>query len=130
MLDINHIDHINLSVSDLEKSLRFYQDLFGLEVKERGDYAGKPYAIAGLGGKLMLAMYQADSLSNKGRINHFGIHIGEFEKALKVLKENNVSTLYSDRADGTVVYPNSRSVYVADPDGNEIELSEKFGGGP
>jgi catechol 2,3-dioxygenase-like lactoylglutathione lyase family enzyme len=41
-----------------------------------------------------------------------------------------VPVLYTERwRDGVVEYPQSRSVYVADPDGNEIELTSAFGGG-
>ena len=43
-----------------------------------------------------------------------------------------VPVLYDDDDDGDggiIRYPRSRSLYVQDPDGNEIELTSAFGGG-
>ncbi len=124
MIKINGIDHLNITVSNLDKSLMFYKNLFGFKTYQQEIYNNTtPFALIGLPNKLFLCLYQGEH-QGKGRINHIGINILEFEKTIKTLKCLNIDIKYG----GEVTYPRSRSLYIADPDGNEIELSEKFGG--
>lgn len=130
MIKINTIDHINMFTQNLEASLEFYKNFFNFEVKERGTNNQRPYAITGISQKMMIALYEVEQLPSQGRINHIGIHIQDFDETLAQLKNRGIKTLYGNEAEnGAVKYDCSRSVYIADPDGNEIELSEKFGGG-
>lgn len=129
MIKINHIDHLNMFVSDLELSLDFYQKLFGFEVKKRATSKGRPYAITGVSGKIMLALYEEKNLPSFGRVNHFGMHVANFQQVLESINAQGIKTYYGDPEEkGAVVYERSRSLYIRDPDGNEIELSENFAG--
>lgn len=123
MLNANRIDHINATVSNLQNSVSFYKNIFGLRTFEKGESNGRPYEIIGSPESFFLCLYEG-ILQKNGAVNHFGIHIKDFESAIHRLKENNIQLLYG----GVVEYPKSRSLYIADPDGNEIELSEAFGG--
>jgi catechol 2,3-dioxygenase-like lactoylglutathione lyase family enzyme len=38
MLNFNGIDHINMNVKNLDRSVTFYSDVFGFKVKEEGEY--------------------------------------------------------------------------------------------
>lgn len=131
MISINTIDHMNIQVQNLEESKKFYSDVFGFSLKEEGvsTMTGKPYAIIGQSGKLLLALVESSDRLHETRLNHFGINVPDFDKAIEVIKELKVPTGEYGDVDGVVEYPNSRSIYVIDPDGNEIELSSKFGGG-
>ncbi len=122
MISINKVDHINLSVKNLDRSIKFYSDIFGFKLRERAIRNGSDYAIIGLSNKLFLCLYESNF--NKSNMNHFGIHIENFREALQLLKENGIELLYG----GLVQYPQSQSIYISDPSGNEIELSNKFGG--
>jgi lactoylglutathione lyase len=126
MINFNGIDHLNLTVSNLKNSIDFYNKLFGLRVFEEALYNGIPHAIIGKENGLFLCLYEAKSdLSlQKNRINHFGIHINEFDKTFRKVKNSGVPINYY----GIIIYPNSRSFYIEDPDGNKIELTEYFGG--
>lgn len=124
MIHINSVDHINLVVSNLKESVGFYQKMFNMSVFEEGLSNGKPYQIIGLKDALFLCLYEGEK-RGKGPINHIGININSFDEAFKTLKENNVPLYYG----GEVNYPESRSLYIEDLDGNSIELSEVFGGG-
>lgn len=127
MLEFSHIDHLNLNVSNLVKSVDFYRQLFGLEPKEEGfSSSGNRYQIIGRSGQLMLCLYEnpAAVMNAKGSMNHFGIHVNDFNDAIVKIKSLGLKLLYG----GINEYPDSRSLYISDPDGNEIELSERFGG--
>ncbi len=124
MININGIDHLNITVSNLDKSLNFYKNLFGFKTYQKEMYNNTtPFALIGLPNKLFLCLYQGEKRA-MGHINHIGINVFEFEKTIQALKRLNIEIKYG----GEVTYPRSRSLYIADPDGNEIELSERFGG--
>lgn len=128
MIAIKNIDHLNMNVSNLEKSKIFYQKVFGFRQFEEGvsSTSGNPYSIIGLPGRLFLCLYQSPAIEERTqKLNHFGIHVENFDEAIKVARENNLTLLYG----GEIQYENSRSAYISDPDGNEIELAEYFGGG-
>jgi lactoylglutathione lyase len=126
MIQFSNIDHLNLNVKNLKKDQEFYKKMFAMKEFERGKSgSGNPYVIIGSPGKLFLCLYENPSVAGKGAMNHFGIHIDNFDQVVEKLQRSGVPLLYGG---GVVEYPNSRSVYIADPSGNEIELSEKFGG--
>ena len=127
MLNFNGIDHINMNVSNLENSIRFYDEVFGLKIKEEGISAksGRPYAIIGKSNKGMLALYEVENFRQHGSINHLGFNVESIEGALAYFKSKNIPLNWG----GLVEYPDSESIYIEDPDGYEIEVSNNFAGG-
>jgi lactoylglutathione lyase len=124
MITINGIDHLNISVSNINESLNFYQKVFGFKVYEQGESHGEPYFIIGEKEALYLCLYQSKKRPG-GPINHIGINVQNFNSIEERLRLADIPILYG----GIVEYPLSHSIYIQDPDGNEIELSEIFGGG-
>lgn len=128
MIGVKRIDHINMRVNDLNESIEFYRKIFGFEMKEDYRSAEEPWAIVGLKGAAYLCMYEHPGKSKPTdglTINHFGFVLTEFDAALSTLRENGVEVLY----DGVIDWPKSRSIYIKDPSGHEIELVEVIGGG-
>ncbi|PIW35462.1 MAG: VOC family protein, partial [Nitrosopumilales archaeon CG15_BIG_FIL_POST_REV_8_21_14_020_33_23] len=58
-------------------------------------------------------------------IAHFGFHVENFDEIMKICTSLGVKIYY----DGPVQFEKSRSIYISDPNGYDIELSEVFGGG-
>ncbi len=132
MIQVNGIDHINVSVSNLARSLRFYTETFGLELKEDGRSAERPFAIVGRPGVAYLALHESKDAGPAAHpaINHWGFAVGDLEPVLDRLETGGVKIQFTDEYPrGVIEYPRSRSVYVEDPDGHQIELAEVFGGG-
>ena len=136
MLKFKGIDHINMNVIDLSKTISFYQNLFGFEIKESGEYFSEnyskmiKYAIIGKSNKGLLALYEGPDKINTGTINHLGFALEEISKqTVDWLLENNVKIDYLEDLGGIIDYPNSKSIYIYDPNGYEIELTNNFGGG-
>jgi catechol 2,3-dioxygenase-like lactoylglutathione lyase family enzyme len=61
----------------------------------------------------------------EGGIAHFGFHIQNFDDIMEKCKSLGVTIYY----DGPVQFEKSRSIYISDPNGYDIELSEVTGGG-
>lgn len=132
MLNVSRIDHLNMGVKNLKQTFEFYHKLFGFEVLEEGlsRMNSAPYAIIGKSGVGVLCIYERGE--NKTRkddygdiaVNHWGFHIANFEEALDAVKKLNVPYEY----DGVITQGQSRSLYIEDPNGFEIELTEKVAG--
>ena len=125
-LKATSIDHVNMKVKDLEKSVEFYKNLFGFEIKqeENPNKIDAPSKIIG-NDSIKLCMYEVPDMSPEGGIAHFGFNIANFNEVITKCKELGVEVLYG----GIVDWDKSKSVYIVDPSGYEIELGEIPGGG-
>jgi len=125
-LEARSIDHVNMKVKDLAQSVQWYKDLFGFEIKqeENPNKIDAPSKIIG-NDSIKLCMYEVSDMSPEGGIAHFGFNIKNFDDVIKRCEELGVKILYG----GVVDWETSRSVYVVDPSGYEIELGEISGGG-
>ncbi len=125
-LKATSIDHVNMKVKDLEKSVKFYKNLFGFEIKqeENANKLDVPSKIIG-NDTIKLCLYEVPDMSPEGGIAHFGFNIANFNEVIEKCKELGVEILYG----GIVDWEKSKSVYIVDPSGYEIELGEISGGG-
>jgi catechol 2,3-dioxygenase len=120
----HYLGHIVFYVKDLGRSLRFYRDLLGF--KEVGRiFDGKAAALtSGRTHHELLLIEVGDAQPPpKGRrlgLYHIGIKVGdsldELRAAKKELQEFGVPV--TGMSDHTV----SQSLYMRDPDGNEVEV--------
>lgn len=126
-LKATSMDHVNMNVKDLEKTVEFYKNLFGFEIRKEDNSPNKRDAPSKIIGNdsIKLCLYEDPQVTPSGGIAHFGFHIENFDDIMQKCKELGVEVLY----DGPVDFEKSRSVYVKDPTGYDIELSEVSGGG-
>ncbi len=125
-MEVNELGHVVLYVRNLDRSRRFYRDVLGWA--EVGNMPLGASAVAFSSGRthheLLLIEVGEDAASlPPGRrvgMYHFGLKVGttddELRAALASLRAAGVPV--SGTADHTVTH----SLYLADPDGNEIEL--------
>ncbi len=125
-LEATSIDHVNMKVKDLEQSVKFYKNLFGFEIKqeENANKLDAPSKIIG-NDAIKLCLYQVPDMSPAGGIAHFGFNVTNFNEIIEKCKELGIEILYG----GTVDWEKSKSVYIVDPSGYELELGEVSGGG-
>ncbi len=125
-LEATSIDHVNMKVKDLEQSVKFYKNLFGFEIKqeENANKLDAPSKIIG-NDAIKLCLYEVPDMSPDGGIAHFGFNVTNFNEIIEKCKELGVEILYG----GTVDWEKSKSVYIVDPSGYELELGEVSGGG-
>jgi len=125
-LNATSIDHVNMKVKNLEKSVEFYKNLFGFEIKqeENPNKADVPSKIIG-NDSIKLCLYEVPEMSPEGGIAHFGFNIANFADIIEKCKELEIQILYG----GEIDWEKSKSVYIVDPSGYELELSKVSGGG-
>lgn len=126
-LKATSMDHVNMNVKNLTQSVEFYRNLFGFEIRKADNSPNKldvPSQIIG-NDSIKLCLYEDPQMSTRGGIAHFGFHVANFDQIMGKCKELNVEVLCG----GPVEFEKSRSVYIKDPSGYDIELSEVSGGG-
>jgi catechol 2,3-dioxygenase-like lactoylglutathione lyase family enzyme len=123
-LKTDGIDHINLMVKDLEKTTIFWNRLLGFTILE--ELANENGRIIG-NKRAMLAIYENPEMEKvqKNGFSHISFHIENFDDIGRILKKMNLTMKYNK----VFYWERSRSVYIEDPNGYEIELAEKWGGG-
>ena len=128
---MKELGHLVLYVRDIDRSARFYRDVLGWRqiLPEEGELGHLPVAaFAAPSGRthheLLLIEVGPDAAAQpQGRrvgLYHFGLKVGdsddELREALVALQTSGTTIVGS--ADHTVTH----SLYIEDPDGNEIEL--------
>jgi len=124
-MPVHELGHIVLYVRDLERSKRFYGEVLGWKLL--GAPEGMPAAAFSSGRThhelLLIEVGPGAAPIPAGRrigLYHFGLKVGttdeELRAMLKRLKENKVEIV------GATDHGVSHSLYIKDPDGNEIEL--------
>lgn len=120
----HYLGHVVFYVKDLERSLAFYRDLLGF--KEVGRVFGGAAAALTSGRthhELLLIQVGDAPGPSKGRrrgLYHIGIKVGDSLDELRTAKKEleRAGVEISGMSDHTV----SQSLYLHDPDGNEVEL--------
>ena len=122
------LDGFGIFVEDMGKMVRFYRDVLGFEIKE-GEDATNVYLVKD--GTLFLLYGRKDfeKMTNRGYGYANGLN-GHFEMALYVDTFDEVDEAYANAVENgatAVLEPElepwgQRTCYVADPEGNLIEI--------
>jgi catechol-2,3-dioxygenase len=126
-MQVKELGHLVLYVKDLERSRRFYGDVLGW--KEVSGQGSMPFPAAAFSSgrthhELLLIEVGPDAAPvPPGRrlgLYHFGLKVGESDDELRAARAEIEAAGVSivGASDHTVTH----SLYIADPDGNEIEL--------
>lgn len=120
MFQVEQLDHIALTVQDLERSTAWYQNILCMEV--RGHYqdktgSGRPVVLGSGSGNIALFPAQAAQppVPLQGHIA-FKLNRANFEHAQAHLRQQGMAVDF-------VKYQTCHSLYFLDPDGYQIELS-------
>jgi catechol 2,3-dioxygenase len=110
---------VHLTVTDLDRSIRFYETSIGLRTHHRND--GE--AVLGAGGEDLLVLVEQPGARRAGRhagLYHFALlHPSRVELGRAAKRLIATRTPISGASDHNV----SEAIYLPDPDGNGIELA-------
>jgi len=114
-----HLGPVHLTVSDLDRSVAFYQDALGLQVRDRTD----DEATLGTGGDDALLVLVGEPGARPA-----GRHAGLYHVALLYPSRDELARALQRLAvtrtpiQGASDHGVSEAIYLADPDGNGLEL--------
>ena len=149
---ISAIDHLNIVVSDLERSVKFYTELLGFEktnsVHLEGDWIDSIVGIKGVVAdvvfivapagepKIELLCYKSpigesipdNSLANTVGLRHIALRVDDIQVSSKKLKDAGVKLLSEPITVPTTVGAHNAVrktlFYFHDPDGVLLEIAE------
>lgn len=102
------IDHVSIQVTDLPRSVAFYQKIFGLNIVSED----KPNEIVRLGkGKVLVSLHHKDPT---GLVDHFAIAVENFNKesVTRQLKEQGLNP--QENLDA--------GFHIKDPEGMSVQI--------
>ncbi len=117
MIVIESVNHIGITVSNLNNSINFYKELFDFEIADKST-EGQVFLKMG---DIVLCLYEVGGYKNQEGIKNricFYVDEEDFDDALDELEESEIEIVY-----GPENLRNGRSVVFLDPDRNQIELS-------
>lgn len=111
--------HVSVHAHDLDESVRFYVEMFGMEEVPAPDF---PFPVRWLRvGDLQLHLFQSEDPAPRG--HHFGLDVDDFEAVYEKAQEKGaqVGEGYFSRVyelpDGAA------QLYLRDPAGNMVEVN-------
>ena len=93
--------HIGLNVSDMDRSVTFYHNVFGFETMNISQETGRAFAFLGLGGKLLLTLWQQSEGTfpkNLPGLHHLSFQVAtidEVKQAETRLRENGATIFHN-----------------------------------
>lgn len=124
MIETAGLTHLQILISDLDRSLRFYREVFGMEELFR---AGPDLVFLSTPGSRDLVTLhinrdpaQVSSIGKMGGVSHFGFRLLDGSRL-------DDAVAVAEKAGGRLIHrgehmPGFPFAYVADPDGYMIEL--------
>jgi catechol 2,3-dioxygenase-like lactoylglutathione lyase family enzyme len=104
------IDHVSIHVADLQRSIEFYQKMFGFSVVSRAE----PEIVRLGNGRILVSINHG---SPAGVIDHFAIGIPRFnrESGAPYFTQRGAPPLQGDYA----------GFHIKDPDGINVQISQR-----
>jgi lactoylglutathione lyase len=129
---IRQLAHLNFLTNDLSRIIDFYVNKLGMNVKfTLNNTQGQPFGYYfGCGNTTFLEFFdqamaavvwggKVQELTSGTQYRHFCLEVTGLDEYCKTLKSRGINV-----TDITMGMDNSRQAWIADPDGNQIELME------
>jgi catechol 2,3-dioxygenase-like lactoylglutathione lyase family enzyme len=133
-MDLDGIDHVAMSVRDVERSAEWYIDVLGFERRYQEMWDGVPVFVGK--GRTAIALFPVSAKESSARSERGGVrmlHLAfranrkSFLAAQEELKQRGIQFEFQD-------HEISHSIYFSDPDGHKLEITtydlEKVGASP
>ena len=87
---ICHVHHVHIFASDLERSIKFYEEIFGGKVILDAELAGARNVFIKIGNGRLHLYDQSPKSPGKGSIHHFGIQTDNIEEVVSKLRSKGI----------------------------------------
>lgn len=114
-----------LNVNNMEESLKFYEEILGLNISRRFELGnGMEIAFLGEGEtKIELVYHPGDQVVNVGKDISWGFEVESVDETIAGLGEKGITM-----TDGPFQpNPHTKFFFITDPNGLRIQLVEKIG---
>jgi lactoylglutathione lyase len=126
--------HVGLNVSDIARSTRFYQTVFGFDVLAESKDAGREFAFLAQGNTLVLTLWaqsSGDFVKDRPGLHHLSFQVDSIDQVRAA--EQRLRALGAVIHHGGIVPhregADSGGVFFEDPDGIRLEIFASSGAG-
>ncbi|HEY7536012.1 MAG TPA: VOC family protein [Thermodesulfobacteriota bacterium] len=126
---IRNIDHVAIMVENMDRSIKFYNEVLGLKIHHDGrKEGGSKKSFLGSKSETLVALAENENRGKEGTrlvegVAHIAFRVDDVEKASKLLKERGIEFIEEKMdKDGK-----RKSYHFLDPDGLELEIYGKTG---
>lgn len=124
--------HVGLNVTDLERSKKFYQKVFGFKVMQESNTEHKKFVFLGDGKNILVTLFEQSS--GEFNVHQPGLHHLSFQVAsiqeVKLVERELQAMKASFLYDGVVPHAEGASsggIFFKDPDGIRLEIYSPTG---
>jgi lactoylglutathione lyase len=124
--------HIGLNVTQINRSVDFYTDVFDLTLIARGEQTGKQFAFLAADGKLSVTLWQQSEDrfdAHRPGLHHLAFVVDSTDEVKRI--ESKLAAMNIDFAyEGVVPHADgagSGGIYFMDPDGIRLEIYTERG---
>ena len=125
---VTGIHHLCVNTPDIEKSVRFYRELFGFQLLDRETCAFGEYAMLRLGTSNLELIQpnesNEDSFGSRGALTHFGLQVEGIDEVFTELKGKGVRFVCDEIEDCDAPLGGLRAASLFGPSGEAINLYE------
>jgi catechol 2,3-dioxygenase-like lactoylglutathione lyase family enzyme len=121
--ELERLDHVALTVTDVDSSIEWYRDVLGLELVHEKEWGRNPAFLTAGSTGLALFPAQGSDPPPKGHPDGlamwhvaFGADRGNFDSARQELESRDIRYSFSDHGI-------AHSIYLHDPDGHLVEIT-------
>lgn len=120
MITMPKLDHIGIYVADIEKSLKFYEELFGFKKVNSFSSGEVKITTINIRGSLLELIHRLGSPGKppEGNWSHIAIQVPKFDEIIKKIDSKKIEKRLVSMANG------NRLCFFRDPDGYTIEIME------
>ncbi|HPJ40387.1 MAG TPA: VOC family protein [Spirochaetota bacterium] len=115
----NHLHHVQIFASDIEKSIHFYQEMFGGRVVMDTEIAGARNVLMVIGNGRLIIYDQPPRDSGRGSIHHFAVQTDDIESNVERMKRKGIVFKKEITDNGYIKY-----IMVPAPDNILVEYFE------
>ncbi len=85
-----HIHHVHIFASDIDKSIKFYDELFGAKLILDTELAGARNVFMRIGNGRLHLYDQPPKIPGRGSIHHFGIQTDDIKGVVSKMKSKGI----------------------------------------
>lgn len=119
------INHVAISVTDLEESEQFYRDVIGLKQIEEPFGVGR-HAWFDMGHSELHVIRAAEERKERDRSNHLCFSVSDMEAFIEKISSHGIEFTDASGNQGEInIRPDGiQQIYFTDPDGYWIEIND------
>ncbi|OIK09548.1 glyoxalase [Bacillus sp. MUM 116] len=122
------IDHVGIMVKDIDRAIKFYQEIVGMQLKDKFIHSDESMTLAFLGfndsdeTELELIQGYNDNLPQEGKVHHFAVLVDNIEAEFERIKGLDVELIDEE----ITTLPNGyRYFFFHGPEGEWVEFFQR-----